>query len=235
MTAEGSEKLQKALAAKGVGSRRMIEDWIAQGRVQVNGVCAHLGQRVQADDTIHLDGQLVTEQKPQSVEIILYHKPEGELCTRHDPENRPTVFDHLPEPSTGKWVNIGRLDLNTTGLLLLTNSGELANKLMHPKEGCERVYLARIRGELTDMDIKKLKTGISLEDGLASFSTVSFQRSTGQHNTWYQVSVHQGRNRIVRRLFEALGHEVSRLMRIQYGDYVLPRTLKPGQYQVIRS
>ena len=235
MTSESSEKLQKVLAAKGVGSRRMIEDWIAQGRIQVNGVRAHLGQRVQPEDLIHIDGQLVTEEKPKSVEIILYHKPEGELCTRQDPENRPTVFDHLPEPSTGKWINVGRLDFNTTGLLLFTNSGELANKLMHPKEGCQRVYLARIRGELTNVEMNKLKSGIPLEDGMASFSTLSFQSSAGQHNAWYQVSVHQGRNRIVRRLFEALGHEVSRLMRIQYGEYVLPRSLKPGQYQVIKS
>lgn len=235
MTSEGTEKLQKVLAATGMGSRRGIESWIAQGRIAVNGVCAHLGQRVQATDRITLDGQQVNQQKIQAVELIMYNKPEGELCTRYDPENRPTVFDHLPEPAIGKWINVGRLDLNTSGLLLFTNNGEWANKLMHPKEGYQRVYLARVRGSLTPTELNKLTTGILLEDGLASFSTITFQHSTGQHNAWYEVTVHQGRNRIVRRLFEALDHNVSRLMRIQYGPYVLPRSLQPGHYQVVKT
>ena len=233
-----SEKLQKVLAQLGLGSRREIEGWITEGRVSVNGSLAHLGQRVDFDAEIEVDGKKVhTTQKPTEAEMLLYHKPVGEVCTRFDPEGRPTVFDHLPPAKNGKWINVGRLDLNTSGLLLFTNDGDLANELMHPKHGHIRVYLARVRSHLSPEEKQQLQSGILLEDGMAHFSTIEdwATHERNRHNAWYKVSVHQGRNRVVRRLFEALDHPVSRLIRIQYGPYLLPEDLSSGHYRLSRN
>jgi 23S rRNA pseudouridine2605 synthase len=228
------EKLQKILANQGVASRRAVEIWIQQGRIRVNGTVAHLGQRVTAQDHIEVDGQtLILAPKPVEAELLLYYKPEGEMCTRFDPEGRPTVFDRLPLPKHGKWVQVGRLDCNTSGLLLFTTDGALAHRLMHPTHGYKRVYLVRTRGAVTEEEKQRLLAGIALNDGVAAFADIIEQGNPDKHNRWYQVTVHQGRNRIVRRLLESLGHEVSRLIRVQYGDYVLDKNLKPGDIQYV--
>ncbi len=231
-----AEKLQKILAQRGLGSRRLMESWITAGRIQVNGQPAHLGQRVELSDQLVLDGQPlpIEGQQTQSRQLLLYHKPVGQICTRFDPEGRPTVFECLPALAQGKWIAVGRLDFNTSGLLLFTNEGTFANELMHPRNGYVRVYKARVRGKLSSVELARLQSGVPLEDGWASFAHVaSCQEGSGleeRHNSWYQVRVYQGRNRIVRRLFEALGYEVSKLIRIQYGPWQLPATLASGHY-----
>lgn len=216
--------MQKLLAAAGLGSRREIEAWIAAGRIAVNGQTAKLGDRAGPSDSVLVDGKPVALRVETHPRVLLYHKPVGELVTRSDPAGRPTVFSSLPP---GRWVAVGRLDLNSSGLLLFTDSGELANRLMHPRYGLEREYSARIRGALTAAEEKKLLQGIALDGVPARFESIRSERAGEGTNRWYRVVLKEGRNREVRRLFEALGHPVSRLVRIRYGPIALPSDLAP--------
>jgi 23S rRNA pseudouridine2605 synthase len=232
MAAE-SEKLQKILARGGVGSRRGVEKLIEQGRVSVNGKPAKLGDRASVHDAIEVDGQRIkaTRLAPQLTRVLLYNKPEGEVCTRDDEQNRPTVFAALPRIINSRWISVGRLDLNTSGLLLFTNNGELASRLMHPSQELSRVYSVRVYGKLDDAKIAQLKKGVALEDGMASFDQISRlpQQESDVANQWLKVSLKEGRNREVRRLFEAVGLQVNRLIRTRYGDMPLPRDLRQGK------
>ena len=227
-----SEKLQKVLARQGLGSRRELDALIAAGRVEVNGVTAGVGDRVEGDITVKIDGKVVLTpltEKPKC-RVLMYYKPEGEVTTYKDPEDRPTVFDHLPKPDGGRWIYVGRLDLNTSGLLLFTTDGELANALMHPSREIERVYAARIYGEVSEEQIASLKQGVMLDDGKARFDKIEFAGGDGR-NQWYHVSLKEGRNREVRRLWENVGLQVSRLIRIRYAGVNLDSKLKAGQYR----
>jgi len=226
-----NEKIQKVLANAGIGSRRQIEGWIREGRITVNGVTATIGDRIDTTQRIRIDGREVRLIKSESkkTRVILYYKAEGEMCTRSDPEGRPTVFERLPLLRNGRWISVGRLDFNTSGLLILTNDGELANKMMHPSTELEREYAVRIHGELPSESLKKLRKGIMLEDGMAHFEQIMDGGGEGK-NHWYHVIVKQGRNRIVRRLFESQEVAVSRLIRIRFGSIELPRSLKRGRW-----
>jgi 23S rRNA pseudouridine2605 synthase len=227
-----SEKLHKVLADAGIGSRRDMEELILAGRVSVNGLPAHTGQRVMPTDQVRVNGkpiQLRLKAAGKPPRVLLYHKPVGEIVSQDDPEGRPTVFDKLPKVSGGRWVAVGRLDFNTEGLLLFTTSGELANRLMHPRYEVEREYAVRVLGELTEEQMQRLREGISLEDGPARFNKIEDAGGTGA-NHWYRVTIAEGRNREVRRMFEQAGLEVSRLIRIRYGAVALPRTLARGRY-----
>ncbi len=226
-----SEKIQKVLANAGIGSRRKIEVMIAEGRVKVNGRLATIGDRMTYHDRVSVDGreiQLIKSQN-QTSRVLLYHKPEGEICTRNDPENRPTIFERLPIIRNSRWICVGRLDFNTSGLLLITNDGELAHKLMHPSSEIEREYAVRVRGEVNGDTLDKLKKGVRLEDGVAHFDQITEAGGTGA-NRWYHVIVKEGRNRLVRRMWEALDFTVSRLIRIRFGNVYLPAGLKQGKY-----
>lgn len=226
-----AERLQKLLAAAGLGSRREIETWIAAGRLKVNGAVAKLGDRASPVDLIELDGKALSlKAAGGQPRVLLYHKPDGEMVTRSDPEGRPTVFQRLPAIAGGKWVAVGRLDINTAGLLLLTDSGELANRLMHPRYEVEREYAVRVLGELRHEERAQLLAGVVLEDGTARFDKIEPSGSAEGANRWYRVVLREGRNREVRRLFEALGRKVSRLLRVRYGPVELPRELKPGRW-----
>ncbi len=236
LPAPPAERLQKLLAAAGLGSRREIETWIEAGRVSVNGSVAKLGQRASFDDAVSVDGKVIVfssvrKTKPR---VLLYHKPVGELVTRSDPEGRATVFGRLPP---GRWIAIGRLDLNSSGLLLLTDSGELANRLMHPRYEVVREYRARVQGRLSPETLEKLRKGVPLEDGVARFNSLveDSEREAAGTNRWYRVRLAEGRNREVRRLFEAVGGQVSRLVRVAYGPVRLPRDLDPGQWRELDS
>ncbi len=221
-------KLHKVLAQAGLGSRLEMEQLIMEGRISVNNEPAHIGQRIQYGDQIKVNGKPIRVRiAPPPPRVIAYHKPVGEVVTHDDPQNRPTVFRKLPKLQQGKWQSVGRLDLNTEGLLLFTSSGELANKLMHPRFGLEREYAVRVLGALTNEERQKLLDGVDLDDGRAQFSTIEDGGGEGS-NVWYRVTISEGRNREVRRLFEAVGHAVSRLIRIRYGAMVLPRGLKRG-------
>ncbi len=226
-----SEKLQKVLARAGLGSRRSMEHWIRAGRVTVNGKTAHLGERVTEKDTLRVDGRILTAEQttPDRIRVLAYHKPAGEICSRNDPEGRPSLFEHLPRLRSGRWITIGRLDLNTTGLLLLTNDGELANRLMHPANKIEREYAVRILGKLENETLKKLRDGVELEDGSARFDRLQDAGGSGA-NHWYHVTLREGRNREVRRLWESQGLTVSRLTRIRYGPVTLRRGLPQGRW-----
>lgn len=224
-----SERLQKLLAGAGHGSRRGIEEWIRAGRVTVNGRVATLGERATSTDEICLDGRPLDLGGAESTEVLLYHKPVGEVTTRHDPQGRPTVFDRLPPARSGRWIVVGRLDVNTSGLLLFTNDGELAHRLMHPSSEVEREYLVRLRGTPGPAVLERLRSGVELEDGRASFDRIEPESTEGSH-AWLRVSLHEGRNREVRRLFEHVGFEVSRLSRIRYGNVNLPRDLRAGTH-----
>lgn len=227
------ERLQKVLAGWGLGSRRAVEQWIAAGEVTVNGEVATLGTRVLPADRIEVRGQPVRSRAETFTRrVLIYHKPEGELTTRSDPEGRPTVFESLPPIRDGRWITVGRLDFNTSGLLIVTNDGELANRMMHPSRELLRVYAARIFGELTPQVRKQLVDGVELEDGPAKFESVVDAGGTGM-NHWYHVGLREGRNREVRRMFEAVGLTVSRLIRIQYGDLTLPPRLRPGKWKML--
>ncbi|MDD5578855.1 MAG: pseudouridine synthase [Methylobacter sp.] len=225
------ERIQKVLARGGVGSRREIERWINEGRLKLNGVAVMLGARLKAGDHIQINGRVVHWEKfaEQPTRVLLYHKPAGEVVTRRDPEGRPVVFTQMPKLATGRWITVGRLDINTSGLLLATNNGELANRLMHPSTQVEREYAVRILGEVSEATMEKLKQGIELEDGKAKFDDVRFFAGEGA-NKWYYVTVSEGRNRLVRRLWESQEVTVSRLMRVRYGPVVLPERLKAHSF-----
>ena len=226
-----AERLQKLLAAAGLGSRREIETWIAAGRLKVNGAVAKLGDRASPVDLIELDSKVLPlKAAGGQPRVLLYHKPDGEMVTRSDPGGRPTVFQQLPAIPGGKWVAVGRLDINTAGLLLLTDSGELANRLMHPRYEVEREYAVRVLGELRPEERAQLLAGVVLEDGTARFNKIEPSGSAEGANRWYRVVLREGRNREVRRLFEALGRKVSRLLRVRYGPVDLPRDLRPGRW-----
>jgi 23S rRNA pseudouridine2605 synthase len=229
-----AERLQKLLAAAGLGSRREIETWIEAGRVTVEGRLAKLGDRASPTDSIAVDGKPVTLSRSETPRVLLYHKPVGELVTRSDPQGRATVFSRLP---AGRWVAVGRLDINSAGLLLFTDSGELANRLMHPRYEIEREYVARVQGRLSPEVLEKLRKGVQLEDGVAAF--VSIREREGREGTgsnhWYRVALREGRNREVRRLFEAVGARVNRLTRVRFGPLELPADLPPGSWREIKN
>ena len=234
LTAEDdAPKLHKILADAGLGSRRDMEDLILQGRVSVNGLPAHIGQRILATDQVRVNGKLIQRKLPNKPpRVLLYHKPAGEIVSQSDPDGRPTVFDALPRMKTGKWVAVGRLDFNTEGLLIFTTSGDIANRFMHPRYGVEREYAVRTLGELAETDRQKLLHGIQLQDGEANFLRCADGGGEGV-NHWYHVALTEGRNREVRRMFEAVNLTVSRLIRTRYGSFVLPRGLKRGRWQEV--
>lgn len=231
------EKVQKILARAGFGSRREVEKLIAEGLVKINGRQATLGDRALTTDTLMVRSQPVksTRLAKQATQVILYNKPEGEVCTRKDEQGRPTVFDHLPRIINGRWVSIGRLDLNTSGLLIFTNNGELANRMMHPSYEIEREYSVRVFGEVSDEILKTLRKGVKLEDGWAKFSRITRlpQQDLEAMNTWYKVVLQEGRNREVRRIWESQGVQVSRLTRTRYGQFQLNRNLKRGKSEAL--
>ncbi len=225
-----SEKLQKILAQVGIGSRREMERWIEQGRVTLNGEIAKLGERAVASDEIKVDGKNIEREKEAPRRVLVYNKPEGEVCTRNDPDGRPTVFDNLPRIKGERWIAVGRLDINTAGLLLFTTDGELANKLMHPSTNTvDREYAVRVAGEVTPEIIATLKKGVVLEDGMAKFTDVQFFDGEG-FNQWYHVCIMEGRNREVRRLWESQDLKVSRLKRVRYGCIFLPKKVTVGRW-----
>lgn len=222
------QKLHKMLAQAGLGSRRELEEWIIAGRVSVNGKPAHVGQRIGPQDRVKVNGRPVNLKfAPRTPRVLIYHKQEGEIVSRDDPEGRPSVFDRLPRIGGGRWVNVGRLDFNTEGLLIFTSSGELANRLMHPRYELEREYAVRVIGELQPEQEQALLDGIELEDGEAHFNTLMSRGGEGT-NRWYHVTLNEGRNREVRRMFEAIGVQVSRLIRVRFGPVSLSPRLKRG-------
>ena len=232
---EDTVKLHKVLADVGMGSRRDMEDLIIQGRVSVNSLPAHIGQRIGPTDQVRINGKPVHRKiQTKPPRVIMYHKPAGEIVSQSDPEGRPTVFDRLPKPRQGRWIAVGRLDFNTEGLLLFTTSGELANRLMHPRYGVEREYAVRILGELSQDNTALLKSGITLDDGQAKFLRLAMGGGDGA-NRWYHVALTEGRNREVRRMFEAVGHTVSRLIRTRYGIFLLPPRLRRGKWEEIEA
>lgn len=227
-----SEKLQKVLARAGVGSRREMEKYIESNRVSVDGKVARLGDRVEPNQQIRVDGHTVKIEQPQAriCRVLMYHKPEGELCTRKDPEGRRTVFDRLPKLEGDRWIAIGRLDINTSGLLLFTNDGELANRLMHPSYEVEREYSVRVFGEVENTTLKTLTQGVELDDGPARFLSIRPRGGEGI-NKWFNVTLTEGRNREVRRLWQSQGVDVSRLIRVRYGQLELSKKLPQGGWE----
>jgi len=225
------ERVQKILARTGIGSRRQIEEWIRCGRITINGLTARLGDCITHDDVVHVDAKRIrlSENASPDLRVIAYHKPEGKLCTRSDPERRPTIFSDLPRLKRGRWVIVGRLDINSSGLILLTTDGELANRLMHPSTGIEREYAVRILGEVDKEMLARLKRGVMLEDGTASFDSIRDAGGQGA-NHWYHVVLREGRNREVRRLWESQGIKVSRLIRVRFGPVSLGRELRAGRW-----
>jgi len=226
------EKLHKVLARSGVGSRREMERWIQEGRVFVNDEKATLGDRIGSKDQVKVDGREIklVFGKDASRRVLIYNKPVGEICTRHDPEGRATVFRHLPPLKDGRWIAIGRLDINTSGLLLFTTDGELANALMHPSANIDREYAVRVLGDVPDATLERLKEGVLLDDGMARFTDVQFFDGEGA-NKWYHCVVMEGRNREVRRLWESQELQVSRLKRVRYGPVFLPSDVRAGTWR----
>ena len=226
------ERLQKKLAASGYGSRREIERWISEGRLKINGKLAKLGDRVTDEDTISLDNKPLSNKRLSNIQrrIIIYNKPEGELVTRSDPEGRKTVFTRLPRLEKGRWVAIGRLDINSAGLLIFTTDGELANRLMHPAQQIEREYAVRVMGEVTDEMLNELVNGKQLEDGFARFEDIVESGGEGI-NRWFHVVIMEGRKREVRRLWESVGLKVNRLKRVRFGNVILDSSVKVGQWR----
>ncbi|MFT5741786.1 MAG: 23S rRNA pseudouridine2605 synthase [Planctomycetota bacterium] len=223
------ERIQKYLAHQGAGSRRQIDALLQQGRISVNGKTAQPGDQIDGREKIAIDGKLVRLHKHESKpKILMYHKPVGEICTRSDPEKREDVFQNLPQLNQGRWVSIGRLDINTSGLLMFTSDGELANRLMHPSYEVEREYAVRVHGAVSQEMLNQLKAGVELSDGLAKFDDIIDSGGSGS-NHWYHVIIKEGKNREVRRLWEAVGVEVSRLVRVRYEQFTLPKWLKPGK------
>ena len=231
-TRAGSEKLHKVLARAGYGSRRELERWIVAGRVRVNGAPSNVGMRVDSGDVIQVDGKRLARRMldTQEVRVLRYHKAAGELCSRRADSDRPTVFDNLPALKSGRWIAIGRLDLNSSGLMLFTTDGGLAHRLMHPSGNLPREYAVRVRGEASAESIRRLRRGVSLEDGPAKFDTIVDSGGQGS-NHWYHVTLHEGRNREVRRLWASQGMQVSRLIRVRYGPVTLPRGLARGRWE----
>ena len=230
-----AERIQKVLARAGFGSRRGIEAQIKAGLVSVNGSTASLGDQIRAGDTVRLDGKVLSAKRLWEApppEVILYNKPVGEVCTRSDPEGRRTIFQSLPQPAEGRWVSVGRLDINTSGLIILTTDGELANRLMHPSNEMDREYAVRVLGEVTTEMMRNLREGVELEDGMAKFMDIQTAGGEGA-NQWYHVVIQEGRNREIRRLWESQGLQVSRLMRVRYGPIIIPNTLRMGRYQLL--
>jgi 23S rRNA pseudouridine2605 synthase len=236
MAEQQGERLQKLLANAGLGSRREIEQWIRDGLVQVNGKTARLGDRALASDELRVKGQPVKQQRLTGSErfVIVYNKPEGEMVTRNDPEGRRTVFDRLPKPPNGRWITVGRLDINSSGLLLLTNDGELANRLMHPKYQIDREYAVRVNGDVTEAMVRQLVNGVQLEDGPARFEEVVESGGEGS-NRWFHVAIMEGRKREVRRMWESVGATVSRLKRVRYGPIILNSAVKAGQWRELEK
>jgi 23S rRNA pseudouridine2605 synthase len=228
------ERLQKVLANAGMGSRREIEGWISEGRIEVNGTPAQLGQRVVPSDSIKVNGRKVSIQRlePPEREVLVYNKPEGELVTRKDPEGRRTVFERLPKLKHGRWIPVGRLDINSSGLLLLTTDGELANQLMHPSQQVEREYAVRVMGEVREEQLEQLVNGVELEDGPARFEEIVESGGEGI-NRWFHVVIMEGRQREVRRMWEAVGAKVNRLKRVRYGSVMLESALKVGRHRYL--
>jgi len=226
-----TEKLQKVLARAGFGSRREVEQWIVQGRVKVNGKVATIGDRVSDEDKVVVDGKKLAAQKTakETRRVLLYNKPENEICTRKDPEGRRTVFDRLPPLRHGRWVAVGRLDFNTSGLLLFTTDGDLANKLMHPSTQIEREYAVRVMGDVTPEIVKNMHDGVLIEGHLCRFTDIQYYDGEGL-NQWYHVVLMEGRNREVRRLWESQGLKVSRLKRVRFGPLFIPSTVTKGKF-----
>jgi len=233
------ERIQKALARQGLGSRRQIESWIKDGLIKLNGEQVELGQQVEAGDVVMHSGRKIIIRDVQLTlpRVLMYHKPEGEVCTRNDPEGRPTIFEHAPGLKHSRWIAVGRLDINTSGLILLTDDGDLANKLMHPSSQLQREYAVRVMGKASPEQLKKLTHGVELEDGKARFEDIVettmndgvSARSTS-FNRWYHVVLMEGRNREVRRMWEAVDMKVSRLMRVRYGSVLMTKSNRPGRF-----
>lgn len=231
-----AERIQKVLARAGYGSRRQIETWIKEGKVSCNGETATLGDQISEGDRLKLDNKPLSPKRlwQQPQQVILYNKPVGEVCTRSDPEGRRTIFQALPTPEQGRWVSVGRLDLNTSGLIILTTDGELANRLMHPSNEMDREYAVRVLGDVTPEMMQNLRDGVMLEDGEAHFADI--QESGGEGaNHWYHVVIQEGRNREVRRLWESQGVQVSRLMRVRYGPIIIPNNLRMGHWTKVEG
>lgn len=230
------EKIQKILANAGLGSRRQIEGWIREGRITVNGQKASIGERITLDTAVCVDGRPIKliKSSANKTRVLIYNKPEGEICTRSDPERRPTVFNHLPLLRNSRWILVGRLDINTQGLLLFTNNGELANRLMHPRTELEREYAVRVHGVVTSVILQQLQQGVKLDDGNAHFEKIVEMGGDGS-NRWFQVIVKEGRNRLVRKLWESQGLKVSRLIRTRFGAITLPRGLHRGQWHELEE
>ncbi|RDH84466.1 MAG: 23S rRNA pseudouridylate synthase B [endosymbiont of Galathealinum brachiosum] len=233
------ERIQKALARQGLGSRRAIEGWIKEGLIQLNGEVVELGQQVETGDVIMYSGRKIIIRDVQQTlpRVLMYHKPEGEVCTRSDPEGRATIFDHAPGLKHSRWIAVGRLDINTSGLILLTDDGDLANKLMHPSSQLQREYAVRVMGKASAEQLKKLTHGVELEDGKARFEdiveTTNEDGSPGassSFNRWYHVVLMEGRNREVRRMWEAVDLKVSRLIRVRYGSVLMTKSNRPGRF-----
>lgn len=229
-----TEKLQKVLAHAGFGSRRQIEGWIKQGRLSVNRQRATLGTRINSTDEIRLDGRQIRRKVNEDLQVLCYHKVLGEICTRRDPAGRPTIFQRLPKLARGRWIAVGRLDISTMGLLLVTSEGELAHRLMHPSYQIEREYAVRVLGKVDEAMLKRLTTGVELAEGLARFKRLVIVGGQGV-NHWYHVVLTEGRHREVRRLWESQGVTVSRLIRVRFGPIALPRRLKAGHYQALNK
>ena len=231
------EKLQKFLANRGYGSRRQVEQWISDGRVRLNNSVAKIGDRVSINDSIFLDNKKVRSRELVETHIIVYNKPEGLVSTTKDTRGRPLVFDNLPPLKRGKWISVGRLDINTSGLMLFTTNGELANRLMHPKYSIDRKYLVRVYGKVEKKNIEALKKGILIGDEYSRFKSIEFKNEVLKDqlrlNNWFQVTLGSGKNREVRSLWESQGFEVSRLKRISYGPVILPSFVRPGNYSYL--
>lgn len=224
-----NQRIQKILAQQGIASRRQIEVMIGDGRIEVNNRIAELGDHINLDDRIKIDGRVIKLSGASKRRVLLYHKPEGEICTRHDPEGRRTVFNRLPRMKHGRWISVGRLDINSSGLLLFSNDGALVNRLTHPRHQVEREYAVRVLGEPSGKALHNLQEGVRLEEGMARFTKIQFAGGTGA-NLWYHVILTEGRYREVRRLWESQGITVSRLIRIRYGKLCLPSNLRQGHF-----
>ena len=226
-----AERIQKVLARAGYGSRRQVEAWIKEGRVSCNGETASLGDQISEGDRLRLDNKPLSPKRlwQQPQQVILYNKPMGEVCTRRDPEGRRTIFQSLPKPEQGRWVSVGRLDLNTSGLIILTTDGELANRLMHPANEMDREYAVRVLGDVSKEMMQTLRDGVMLDDGEAKFNDIQEAGGDGA-NKWFHVVIQEGRNREVRRLWESQGVQVSRLMRVRYGPIIMPQNLRIGHW-----